>query len=189
MTSTSLTTAETVRILSRITTRDEAGTHYTRRYGREVLDELSASGYIVEDKPAHEATGLSYSEEYWSVEVTEDGQDLVDTYPEYHDAAGWPERWIATDREGLAIYGVASTEAEASAFADILRDCDPATLLVVRASVDLANRVNIYGGSLSDTGEWHLADRDGGGRVSTTYAYDNCRDAHGIAARLIAVLS
>lgn len=78
-------TADAVRVLSRITTRDESGTHYTACYGRLELDALIAEGLLVETRPVHEATGLTYSEEYWSVELTESGQNLVDRRPEYWD--------------------------------------------------------------------------------------------------------
>lgn len=50
-----LTTEQAVVILSTLATRDEAGTHYTRLHNRDVL----------------------------SVYVTEDGCDLVNTYPDY----------------------------------------------------------------------------------------------------------
>ena len=188
MTIAKLTIAEAVRILSGITTHDEAGTHYTARYSSDDLDELEARGLLVQHKPVHDATGIRYSQEHWSVEVTEDGGDLVDANPEYHDAAGWPECWIATDREGLAVYGVAESAFDAIAAA-MSEGCDPATLLVVRASVDLANRVNIYGGSREQTGDWHIIGRHGRRVSSTTYAYDHCRDERGIASDLMADVS
>lgn len=70
--------------LCTISTKDEAGRHYTERYSRDLLDRLAERGWIIERKPVHEGTGLPYSEEYWWVEVTELGQDTVDTYGELH---------------------------------------------------------------------------------------------------------
>jgi hypothetical protein len=62
-----------LRMLGRITTRDEAGTHFTINYSRNWLDRMETAGMIVIDKPVHTGTGMSYSEEYWSVEVTPEG--------------------------------------------------------------------------------------------------------------------
>ena len=73
-----------VEILSRITTRDEAGVHYTQRYSRNSLDELEDLGLIKQTKPRHD-NGMWYSEECWFVDLTEDGKDLVDCNVAYWD--------------------------------------------------------------------------------------------------------
>jgi len=61
----------------------------------DVLDDLEAEGLIVITRPVHQATGLSYDQQYWSVEATDEGQDLVDGYPEYQ-----PSPDEAADRTG-----------------------------------------------------------------------------------------
>lgn len=61
---------EDLRKLGQLTTRDDAGVHFTRRYSREWLDKMEAAGMIKIHKPVHPATKLQYSEEYWTVEVT-----------------------------------------------------------------------------------------------------------------------
>lgn len=81
-----MTTEEQVRILAVITTRDEAGRHFTEVYYGEDLAELEADGLLRISRPVHEATGIKYGEEHYTCEVTEEGHALVEAYPEY-----WPE--------------------------------------------------------------------------------------------------
>jgi len=81
-----MTNEQSVGLLAKITTRDEAGKHFMQLYPYDALQELEKAGLIKITRPVHEATGIRYSEEYWSVEVTEEGQSLVDAYPEC-----WPE--------------------------------------------------------------------------------------------------
>jgi hypothetical protein len=69
---------EMIQMLGTITTRDHAGVHFTTNYTSQVLDDLEARGWIEIRKPIHEATGLTYSEENWSIEVTAEGQAVVD---------------------------------------------------------------------------------------------------------------
>ena len=56
-------------------TRNEAGQHFTQfmRY----WDYLEYVGLIAIDRPIHEATGIPYSQEYWSLEVTQLGLDSI----------------------------------------------------------------------------------------------------------------
>ena len=75
-----------VRILSTLTTRDSAGTHFTSRVSSDDLAALEADELITINRPIHAATGIRYSEEYHSVELTEEGVALVEAYPEYCDA-------------------------------------------------------------------------------------------------------
>lgn len=73
---------DAIRELCTLTTRNEAGRHFTEwasHYG-----ELEAAGLIAIGRPVHSATGISYGQEHWSVEVTQDGIDLVDANPELH---------------------------------------------------------------------------------------------------------
>jgi hypothetical protein len=67
-----------IETLATITTRDHAGVHFTANYTPDELDALEQNGWIVIRKPVHEATGLEYSEEHWSVEVTEAGAAVVE---------------------------------------------------------------------------------------------------------------
>lgn len=77
-----MTTEETVKVLSTLTTRDEAGRHFTSRLSRTTISILEAEGLCTVSRPVH-STGIPYSEEHWSVEVTAAGVELVEAYPEY----------------------------------------------------------------------------------------------------------
>jgi hypothetical protein len=81
---------ELVQILGVITTKDHAGVHFTTNYTRDVLESLEWVGWIKIHKPVHEATGLEYSEENWSLEVTPEGQKVVDD--EYQEPKEEDER-------------------------------------------------------------------------------------------------
>lgn len=62
--------------LGTICTRDEAGRHFTEGgHGWQRLEEL---GLIQIHRPIHDGTGIPYSQEHWSLEVTEAGQEIVD---------------------------------------------------------------------------------------------------------------
>lgn len=80
-----LSTERRVYLLSTMTNRDEAGRHFTERYAGDVLDDLESAGLIEITRPVHQPTGVGYSHEYWSLEVTPAGVALVDAYPEYWD--------------------------------------------------------------------------------------------------------
>lgn len=71
---------EDIRKLGCITTRDEAGTHFTQKCDRDWLDKMEAAGLLEITKPVHEATGIQYSEEHWSVVVTEKGIELGEAH-------------------------------------------------------------------------------------------------------------
>lgn len=73
-------TTEDIRKLGRITTRDEAGTHFTQKCDRDWLDKMEAAGLLEITKPVHEATGIQYSEEFWTVAVTEKGVELGEAH-------------------------------------------------------------------------------------------------------------
>ena len=77
---------ETVRILSTMSEKDHAGRHFTTRYSDAVLAELRDRGLIEVTVPVHESTGLDYAAEYHRLAVTQEGIDLVESCPEYHDA-------------------------------------------------------------------------------------------------------
>jgi len=61
-----MTAEEKVQILAVITTSDESGQHFMRRYAHGQLRELEAEGLVAIKRPVHGATGIAYSEEYWS---------------------------------------------------------------------------------------------------------------------------
>ena len=84
---TTLSLEDQVRYLSTLTTRDHAGRHFTERYPAGVVEELETLGLVTINRPVHEPTGINYDQSYWSLEVTEAGQDLVDANPEYWDTA------------------------------------------------------------------------------------------------------
>lgn len=78
-----MTTEQKVQILAVLSTRDEAGKHFTEVYDGDDLAELEEKGLIEIGRPVHEATGIAYSQEHWTVAVTQDGIDLVEANPEY----------------------------------------------------------------------------------------------------------
>lgn len=80
--------------LGTLTTRDEAGTHFTEYSASwQVFEEL---GLIEITRPVHDATGISYSCEYWGLEVTAAGQALIDSRPELFTGAPAPDHFDVT---------------------------------------------------------------------------------------------
>ena len=69
---------ELVGVLGSLCTRDEAGQHFTETADHDVLDELESLGLLMIHRPTHEATGIPYSSEYWTLEVTEAGIEAVE---------------------------------------------------------------------------------------------------------------
>ena len=71
-----------IRELCVLTNRDEAGRHFTEwsQY-YETLEEL---GLIEIHRPVHEATGIPYDLQYWTLEVTPKGLKTVEQNPELH---------------------------------------------------------------------------------------------------------
>lgn len=75
---------DAIRDLCNISTRDNAGRHFTEfsNHWRELED----AGLIMINRPVH-ITGTPYSQEYWTIDdITHAGQDLVDANPELHPA-------------------------------------------------------------------------------------------------------
>jgi hypothetical protein len=85
MTTATMTTESRVFALSTLTTRDEAGRHFTERYDDATLADLESEGLIEINRPVHRPTGISYDCQYWTVEVTPSGVELVEANPEYWD--------------------------------------------------------------------------------------------------------
>lgn len=78
-----MNTEQQVWILSQIATRDDAGRHFAEKWSDAEIEELESCGLIEIERPVHPATGLEFDTPQWSVEITEDGQELVDGNPEY----------------------------------------------------------------------------------------------------------
>jgi len=69
-----------IRELAIMCTRNESGQHYTAWSDHYLaLEEL---GLIKINRPVHKFTGIPYDIIYWTVEITEDGQAVVDANPE-----------------------------------------------------------------------------------------------------------
>ncbi len=56
-------------------TRNEAGIHFTE--WMDYFEYLESVGLISVHRPIHEATGIPYSQEHWTLEVTALGQNSV----------------------------------------------------------------------------------------------------------------
>jgi hypothetical protein len=68
-------TPEDARLLGQLTTRDEAGTHFTQNplFPNTWLEKMEAAGFIEINRPVHGPTGIAYGQDEWSVEVTPAG--------------------------------------------------------------------------------------------------------------------
>lgn len=73
-------TREDKLMLGHLTTRDEAGRHFTEAYPGNWLERMEAAGYITIHRLVHEATGISYSQEYYTVEVSPEVAEWFDDY-------------------------------------------------------------------------------------------------------------
>ncbi len=73
-----MTVDQKVKILSVITTRNEAGKHFLEVYNYNELKELEEEGFLEINEQIHSGTGLKYSEEYNTVTVTDKGIELVE---------------------------------------------------------------------------------------------------------------
>lgn len=69
------TMSEVLTELQHACTRNDSGQHFTQfmRY----WDYLEYVGLIAIDRPVHQPTGIPYSFEYWSLEVTQLGLDSI----------------------------------------------------------------------------------------------------------------
>lgn len=56
-------------------TWNESGIHFTE--WMDYFEYLESVGLVTIHRPINEATGMPYSQEYWSLEVTALGQNLV----------------------------------------------------------------------------------------------------------------
>ncbi|WP_296701561.1 hypothetical protein [Thiocapsa sp. UBA6158] len=69
---------ELVGVLGSLCTRNEAGQHFTETADPDDLDQLESLDLLLIHRPTHEATGIPYSSEYWTLEVTEAGIEAVE---------------------------------------------------------------------------------------------------------------
>jgi hypothetical protein len=68
--------AAMIRTLRQITTRTESGQHFTAAFPD--WQALEDAGLIAVERPIHDQTGIPYSQEYWTVEVTNAGAAVLD---------------------------------------------------------------------------------------------------------------
>lgn len=67
-------------MLGRLTTRDEAGRHFYEVYSGDWLARMEDAGYIRINRPVHDPTGIPYSQEYHTVEVSPEVATWFDDY-------------------------------------------------------------------------------------------------------------
>lgn len=68
--------------LCEMTTRDEAGVHFTEN--REYYTDLERLGLIQINRPIHEQTGMDYDISYWTISFTPEALEVIDAHPEFH---------------------------------------------------------------------------------------------------------
>ena len=71
-------TDEDRRLLGELCTRDDAGKHFTETFPAEWLDRMEDAGIITISRPTHPATGIPYSQEYWSVGIMPNVPGITD---------------------------------------------------------------------------------------------------------------
>ena len=67
------------RTLGSLATKDDAGRHFTQTHSAEWLGRMEAAGYIAISRPVHPATGIPYSQEYWTVQVAAEVAEWFDS--------------------------------------------------------------------------------------------------------------
>jgi len=95
-----MATENQIRVLCKITNHDESGKHFTELYDADDLIDLETEGLIEVSRPIHEPTGIMYDRDQWSVEVTADGQDVVDANPELHPTESQHVELAVKDEHG-----------------------------------------------------------------------------------------
>lgn len=58
-------------------TRNDAGVHFTERMDFEILNYLENQGLIEINRPVHEWSGIPYSQEHWSLLVSDLGNAVL----------------------------------------------------------------------------------------------------------------
>lgn len=74
-------TDDMIRELAVIASRNEKGEHFTQ--WSDHYEMLEQSGMVAITRPVS-CMGMPYGTEYWSIELTEEGQGIVGYYPELH---------------------------------------------------------------------------------------------------------
>jgi hypothetical protein len=70
------TTTELLATLATISTRDEAGVHFTQACP--LWQELEERGWITVYRPVHDITSLPYGQEEWTCNLTEEGLQALE---------------------------------------------------------------------------------------------------------------
>lgn len=78
-------TDDMIRELCTITTNDEAGRHFTEI--SQHFEALERAGLIEVHRPIHRRTGFFYAPEFWTLDVTADGLELVAASEHLHQGA------------------------------------------------------------------------------------------------------
>lgn len=73
-------TAEDRRLLGELCTRSDSGKHFTETFPAEWLDRMEDAGIITISRPTHSATGIPYSQEYWSVGIMPNVPGITDEH-------------------------------------------------------------------------------------------------------------
>ena len=58
--------------------------HFTQKFDADDLIDLETAGLIEVSRPIHQPSGIMYDRDQWTVEVTQEGLDLVEANPELH---------------------------------------------------------------------------------------------------------
>lgn len=111
--------SEKAAILANITTRSSSGLHFHTLYKDSELDELESEGLIAINRPVHEDTGIPYGIYSHTVEVTEEGLELVESVDEREHLSDFIDGFSAAT--GL---DRAEAEEQWSAFSRQLDDSD-----------------------------------------------------------------
>lgn len=78
-------TGEDKRLLGALTTRNESGEHFMLAFDGAWLQRMELLCYITINRPRHEATGLLYSQEQWTVEVSPECAEWFDSFGNLYD--------------------------------------------------------------------------------------------------------
>jgi len=71
-----------IRELCVIETLTISGMHFTE--WAKHYDALESLGFVEIHRPVNPDTGIAYSQDHWSLAITEDGQFVIDAHPELH---------------------------------------------------------------------------------------------------------
>jgi|TARA_Y100000296_G_C5173132_1_gene258469 hypothetical protein len=71
-------TPDQINCLHKIVTYDN-GRHFLELWDDDILEILEDSGHLEVHRPVHDATGIPYGQEHWTVTVTESGYHVATT--------------------------------------------------------------------------------------------------------------